>query len=330
MALIGLGCLTGCSRSDPAPALPVLKIDPARVSVSGVSSGAYMAAQAHVAFSTRIHAAAMLAGGPYGCAQGSLDRALADCMKGTPAPDVAALIARATTFADAGQIDPIAGLADDPVFIAHGSSDPIVNNIVSQAAIAFQQGIAPTAPLQVSLDQAYGHLWPRSQAGNCQPDAGYMADCGFDMAAAMATALEPATASPASAPPSAPGKLLVFDQNLKPELASNAKLDDAGFLYVPAACEQEACGLHVIFHGCEMNREKIGDAFAADPDWHRQADARHLVLLYPQTVSSLMPLNPKGCWDWWGYTGEAYDQKHGAQLQWLDAVFLHFGLTEPN
>lgn len=328
VALISSLLLAGCGKPETAPSLPALKIDPARVSVSGVSSGAYMAAQAHVALSTRIHGAAMLAGGPYGCADGNLDRALSTCMKGEPAPDVTALISRARTHAAAGTIDPIDQLADDPVFIAHGTSDPIVNAIVSQAAIDWQQGIAPNAPLQTSLDQAYGHLLPRSQPGNCQPDATHLADCGIDMAAAMAAALEPTTALPAGSSPSAPGKLLRFDQHLKPGLADDAKLDDAGFLYVPAVCEQETCGLHVIFHGCEMNREKIGDAFAADPDWHRQADARHLVLLYPQTLSSLMPLNPKGCWDWWGYTGEAYDQKQGAQLQWLDAALAHFGLTD--
>lgn len=327
-ALISTVLLAGCSKTDTTPELPVLKIDPARVSVSGISSGAYMAAQAHVAFSARIHGAAMLAGGPYGCAQGNLDRALSACMKGDPAPDPAVLVQRAQTWAQSGLIDPLEQLADDPVFVTHGTVDPIVNTMVANAAISFQQGLAPTAPLQTLLDQPYGHVWPRSKPGTCKPDATHMADCGLDMARAMAAALEPATAAPAAATPSAPGKLLHFKQNIKPDLASNAMLDDTGFLYVPAACEQETCGLHVIFHGCEMNREKIGDAFAADPDWHRQADARHLVLLYPQTVSSLMPLNPKGCWDWWGYTGEAYDQKQGAQLQWLDAVLTHFGLTD--
>lgn len=327
-ALVSTTLLAACAKSEPSARLPDLKIDPSRVSVSGISSGAYMAAQAHVAFSSRIHGAALLAGGPYGCAEGNLDQALASCMKGVPAPDVSKLVTRAKNMASAKQIDPLEHLQDDPILIVRGSSDPIVNDAVAQAAVAWYQNIAPAATVQTDFSHPIGHVWPRAQAGQCQDDGSHRADCGLDMAAQMAAALAPATAA-LPVPASAPGQLLQFDQNLRPDLANEAKLDEVGYLYVPDACQRETCGLHIVFHGCEMNREKIGEAFVADADWHRQADARHLVLLYPQTVSSLMPLNPKGCWDWWGYTGQTYDQKQGAQLQWLDAVLAHFGLSDP-
>jgi hypothetical protein len=26
-------------------------------------------------------------------------------------------------------------------------------------------------------------------------------------------------------------------------------------------------------------------------------------------------MNPNGCWDWWGYSGEDYATKKGAQMQ---------------
>jgi hypothetical protein len=41
------------------------------------------------------------------------------------------------------------------------------------------------------------------------------------------------------------------------------------------------------------------------------------VVVYPQTRASFMPLNPKGCWDWWGYSGADYDTRNGVQLRWL-------------
>src|SRR5208283_69782 len=43
-------------------------VDPAQVSVAGISSGAFMANQLHIAHSADIMGAAMIAGGLYGCA----------------------------------------------------------------------------------------------------------------------------------------------------------------------------------------------------------------------------------------------------------------------
>ncbi|MFC7538540.1 hypothetical protein ACFQU2_02525 [Siccirubricoccus deserti] len=46
--------------------------DPRQVSVSGLSSGAFMAAQLHIAHSTGIMGVGLVAGGLYGCAVDSL------------------------------------------------------------------------------------------------------------------------------------------------------------------------------------------------------------------------------------------------------------------
>jgi hypothetical protein len=37
-----------------------------------------------------------------------------------------------------------------------------------------------------------------------------------------------------------------------------------------------------------------------------------LVILFPQVSASV--LNPKGCWDWWGYTGNDYLTKNAPQI----------------
>jgi poly(3-hydroxybutyrate) depolymerase len=45
----------------------------------------------------------------------------------------------------------------------------------------------------------------------------------------------------------------------------------------------------------------------------RWADGNRLVVLFPQ-VSVNPVLNPKGCWDWWGYTGEDYLTNEAPQI----------------
>ena len=76
--LLWLAVLTGgtaCAK-DAESSLPALKLDPARAAVAGLSSGAYMAGQAQLAYPELFPNAALVAGGPYGCADGQLAVAL--------------------------------------------------------------------------------------------------------------------------------------------------------------------------------------------------------------------------------------------------------------
>jgi len=59
---------------------PGLNINPKAVTVSGVSAGGQMAHQLHIAYSDLFSGAAIIAGGPFGCADGSLATAMARCM----------------------------------------------------------------------------------------------------------------------------------------------------------------------------------------------------------------------------------------------------------
>ena len=60
--------------------LPSLNVDLTQTTVSGLSSGAYMAGQFHIAFSAEVTGAGIVAGGPYGCAEGRAEVALERCM----------------------------------------------------------------------------------------------------------------------------------------------------------------------------------------------------------------------------------------------------------
>ena len=51
------------------------------------------------------------------------------------------------------------------------------------------------------------------------------------------------------------------------------------------------------------------------------ADTNQIVVLYPQTIkSSFSPLNPNGCWDWWGIYGSDYFLQSGKQLAAVNKV----------
>ena len=72
---LGLGVgLSPCCMAA-APALPAVAADGSAVTVSGISSGGYMAVQFQVAYSKLVKGAGILAAGPYDCADGSALRA---------------------------------------------------------------------------------------------------------------------------------------------------------------------------------------------------------------------------------------------------------------
>src|SRR5690242_6081876 len=66
-ALLIATALGFATNARAAPPLGRYPVDPTQVSVSGISSGAFMANQLHIAHSAGIMGAAMIAGGLYGC-----------------------------------------------------------------------------------------------------------------------------------------------------------------------------------------------------------------------------------------------------------------------
>ena len=112
-----------------AEVLPALAADTQSVTVSGVSSGAYMAVQFHVAHSSTVDGAGALAGGPYECAAGSTWHALTRCMSPSfwnPLPPPQAFVQHTLQRARAGDIDPLEGLAGDRAWIFSGGRDETV------------------------------------------------------------------------------------------------------------------------------------------------------------------------------------------------------------
>ncbi len=315
-----LGGVVACG-GETAPPLPAITLDPSRVAVAGVSSGATMATQVHMALNARVHGAALMAGGPYGCAQGALEIALGPCMTAQPSPpDVAALAALATGRAAQGTIDPLSAFAGDRVLVMHGATDATVVPALAPVNAALYRAMGGTSATVTLDDQrAFGHGWPTVDSGvPCDaPASPWLLDCGIDAAGEAMRALFAESATPP--PAQGAGALSRFDQReFIPEGA--AGLADVGFVYVPPACAGAACGALVVFHGCQQNAEMIGETFVRDSGFNRWADVHGVVVVYPQVQSSYVPLNPKACWDWWGYGGVDYDLKTGGQIRFVDAL----------
>ena len=75
-----------------------------------------------------------------------------------------------------------------------------------------------------------------------------------------------------------------------------------GYIYIPSKCQNGECSVHVAFHGCEQGYNTIGDKYVRHGGYNEVAEANDIVILYPQVdESSYLPMNPNGCWDWWGY-----------------------------
>lgn len=317
LLLLTAALITACSTDEPAePAETVTyNVDSSRISVSGLSSGAMMATQLHVAHSSLFNGVALLSGGPWQCAGGSMNRALGPCMKGGDI-GTAELIASVRQAEAGGAVDSLANLADDRAWIFHGTLDDAVAEPVSQAAVAFYAEFMPQESVVYVGDVEVTHGFPTLETGAaCDVmEPPYLNACNFDAAgellAAIYGALEPRVADI--------GELREIPQ----PGADDATMLEHALLYVPESCAGgEACGLHVALHGCLQSVENIGDAFATGAGYNEWAEANRLLVLYPQVASSrIAPLNPMGCWDWWGYTEEGYATKAGPQIEVIKAT----------
>jgi poly(3-hydroxybutyrate) depolymerase len=327
------------SSAFAAEALPRLGTDKSQSSVSGLSSGAFMTVQIHVAHSNDIVGAGIVAGGPFACAESAASKAfpywptavtqnaaqaLYRCMQTTLGePDPAASAERARELAEAGAIDPLAGLAGDNVYLFSGNEDQTVTRPVVQAADEFYRDVGVDPDNITLVEREGGHAFITEQGGAaCGISATpYVSDCDYNQAKAILAWIYGPLA-PSSPEPS--GRFILFDQG---DFAHPGDgFADEGMVYVPQACaDQPGCRVHIALHGCEQSREAIGDTFIKESGFAEIADQNRLVILFPQVKASTV--NPKGCWDWWGYTGLDYLGKDAPQIKAIWAMVER--LAEP-
>ena len=300
--------------------LPALKIEPNSVTVSGISSGAFMAVQLQVALSTRFAGAATVAGGIYDCARGSAAKAQMLCMMVPGTISAGDYVERAKERAEAGEIDPLENLKKARFYLFHSEDDATVRVSALPKLQEFVEAFTPKSQVKVVRVKGAAHAFPTDGYGEECDTAGspFIVNCKRDVAGEILTQLYGKLKAPS---PQASGDFVAFDQGNYAD--GGSALMNEGFLYVPKDCKARACRLHVALHGCKMNSAFIKDVFRTHAGYNRWADTNRMVVLYPNAAKSLT--NPNGCWDWFGATGQDYSTKQGKQIQFFSRVLDAIG-----
>jgi len=310
LALALLLFLVPGASAETLGVVPPFVIDPQRVTVSGLSAGGHMAHQLHIAYSDQFAGAAILAGGPFGCARGSLQTAFEHCVSTTggelPADGFIQDIRDAAERGDAA--DP-ANLADDRVWLFHGALDKAVAEGLSDVLYEEYSAFVPADNIAYVRNVPAAHNFPTADQGH---DCGaseppFVGDCGYDAAGKLLEQLYPGLRSPVGEP------LAPLAQTELPG-AAEAGLSDIAYLYVPSRCSgaRQPCALHLVLHGCAQSFSQVGHRFIEQSGYLPWAEANGIVLAFPQVTPSAV--NPLGCWDWWGYTGADYRWRSGKQM----------------
>jgi hypothetical protein len=330
------------SAEGTAPPLAAYNADIKESSISGISSGAFMAVQFGVSWSSIVKGVGVIAGGPYYCAQGTaIDGLLGNlgpalsatgpCMKGPP-PDLGPLFEKTDEWARRGDIDDPHNIANQRIYIFAGYNDSVVNPKVGDAAYRFYshyldsrnngnifyQSAVGAGHSQVTVD--YGEPCSKN-------DGDFIDHCNYDQAGIILQHIYGALNAKNGGPLS--GKFIAFDQRelTSPESPASYSMAETGYVYVPASCAaQQPCRVHVALHGCKQNYQTIQDHYIQHAGYNEWADTNRLIILYPQTIVGnpatdlFTPVNPFGCWDWWGYTNFNYAVKAGRQITTIKAM----------
>ena len=286
-----------------AGALPRLNISD--VYVTGASSGGYMATQLQVAYSDAFQGAGIFTAGPYYCGSGDLAAIAAECGSVPLPTSLAQSEADAAKFSALGLIDPISNLAHRNIYVYHGLADEVVSAPVADEGAEFYEHFG--ANVQYNSTSLAGHSWvsPLGPVECSLTFPPFINNCGNDPEGEMLTHWFGSVNPPNNG--TLGGTLSEFSQSAYVPGGSDPatiSLGPTGLLYTPASCAAGAsCKLIVALHGCLTSQDLIGDTFANDSYLNQYADTNNLVILYPQAQTALVPLNPQGCWDWFGYTG---------------------------
>ncbi|MFN8943567.1 MAG: hypothetical protein ACK5WZ_02990 [Pseudobdellovibrionaceae bacterium] len=286
-----------------------------KVTLSGVSSGAFFATQLFMAHSSRIQGFASLAGGIYNCAEGSSQKAQSVCMANPQSIQVQTHFRKAQQLASAGLIDDLSNLKSARTFIYAGKSDSIVRPQASTKLQEFLLQWMKPEQVETNFEIGSGHGWITEDFGNsCTSSAKpWINNCGINLAEDFMNIFKGSDLTNQN-PIQFSENLIEFDQT--PYAEANSGLDKKGFIYIPKKCAQgQICAAHISFHGCAMGYEYLQKTFVTNTGLNEWAEKNQTIVLYPQIAKSAQMNNPNGCWDWYGYTGENYMNQKGPQIK---------------
>ncbi|EQC49470.1 hypothetical protein M899_1726 [Bacteriovorax sp. BSW11_IV] len=299
--------------------LNVVKSPVDKITVSGLSAGAFMAVQLQFAFSKDISGVAVVAGGLFYCAKNQMWEGLTKCMSGELSEgDIQFSIQTLKLYESTGLIDPLENVNDDKVFLFSGKFDRVVKTPAMEALDKFYTHF-DVDTLEADFSFPAGHGFVTLDKGStCEETSLYnrpwLLNCNRDLAKEI---LEKTLGRKLSLSKMANrNNLHTFNQRPYADMLSG--MASTGHVYIPEACKEGHgnCSVHVALHGCDQTPETVGDAFIWHAGYNNWAESNNVIVLYPAiTKTPLFPYNPMGCFDWWGYSGGQYATKKGLQMK---------------
>lgn len=250
------------------------------------------------------------------------------------------------TYSSTKTVDSPEFLSSDRVFLFSGKNDSVVvQGVMKKLETFYGRLVLEPGNVMTEFDVEAEHAFPTNNFGNSCGYLGepYVNNCDFDAAYKILKHLvfhnetmKPRTQFNES-------NLIEFDQSKYVPIGTlprEISLDKTGYAYVPTKCRKsnsasddnnnddsdECLNLHIVFHGCLQGREKIDMEFVRNAGYNEYAESNSIIIVYPQVISTL--LNPKGCFDWWGYTGPEYASKLGPQLKFISSIQENFASCE--
>ena len=245
-------------------------------------------------------------------------------------PDGEDLAARAKVFANDGLIDDVSSLVDDRVYLFSGGLDEtVVTGVVSQAKDFYLAAGMSDSAIRFDKHPEAQHAFISDNINReCDVHgAPFINNCdGYDQAREILGHIYGSLNDNAS---SLSGTMYAFDQSeFVPENQfSISSLAETAYAYVPKDCVTQSCRVHVAFHGCRQSAAEFDTNkvfFRNVAGYNEVADTNQIIILYPQIRSrdelNVSPYNPKGCWDFWGYTGSSFYKKESVQMTAVSAM----------
>lgn len=318
--------------AQAAAQLPTLNVDTRQTTVSGLSSGGFMANQLGYAYPSTFSGIGVFAGGPAQC---SGHGNYAACMYGhTISVSMLSTLQADLNNWSGTPINDKVRVPNQKIYLFVGSSDVNVSpHRMTTAAMQHSRSSDPAVHLEHVWRNSTAQVFPtdfdsadNNACGSSAPP--YISNCSYDGAKAALSrfygALEPRNDTPAAA------NYIEFDQSA---FTSNAGMAPTGWVYVPTSCAAGGrCKVHVALHGCQQSVAAIGDKFVKDTGYTRWADTNRIVVLFPQTAgeqarrigaASGTQADANGCWDRAGDDRSLSAQRAGRQQLAIKAMVDH-------
>ncbi len=334
-------------------------------SISGLSSGAFMTVQMHIAHSKSFVGAGVIAGGPYRSAEtflGAAPTAPMSCvlnslyiamtpLTASTAPDVSRLV---SLTKETQAIDDLQNLKKQRLYIFTGTEDKVVNQHAVHATRKYYETLGVSADNILFVDDVpAGHSIittnpEDSPLSTNQPP--YINKGDYFQSHKILEHIYGNLEAPAQKPE---GKLIRFDQTVffKDE-ANYSSMSPFAYAYIPSKVESgdaQALGVHLVMHGCKQgyeytnfvngkadtnNQPPFGDRYICTTGYIEMAESNNILLLFPQVGGddNNDVQNPEGCWDWWGYTSDSdanpdYYSQDAVQIKAIHKMLKHFSAS---